>query len=161
MHATLKVDDMRRPIETNIFCCCGAMNKKNAFLAPPSCLSGLCFGRERKGGGGRGEGGRRRDERSPAGTAGPARGEAHQKMEDRAGSGVGGVALLWRQAPPLLWWPMIAARRQAQPPCVHEGARARGKTLIAAARRQAQPGARQGHPCCWLRTGRGGSPADC
>jgi hypothetical protein len=66
--------------------------------------------------------------------AGPARGEAYQK-KGRQGGKWRGVALLWRQAPPLLWWPMyavIAARRQAQPPasappcvCEGEGERAR------------------------------------
>jgi hypothetical protein len=40
------------------------------------------------------------------------------KKEGRAGSGVAwrGVVLLWRQVPPLLLWPMIAARRKAQSP---------------------------------------------
>jgi hypothetical protein len=116
-----------------------------SFFAPPvfllfyfsvakvdgcSCLSRLCFGRGGEGGGGgRGEGGRRRDERGPAGAASPARDEAHQKR--KAGREVAwrGAVVAASYAPPVVAYYSRAPTSAApgfSPPCVYEGARARG-----------------------------------
>jgi len=89
-------------------------------------------------GGERGAGAATNAARQPAGAADPARGEAHQK--GKAGREVAwrGAVVAASSAPPVVAYDSRAPTSAApgfSPPCVCEGARARGKLPMAAARR--------------------------